>query len=113
MANYAQPPRREPFEPALRRPLKWSVSDNSFDDKDINPKSLSVFVPIESIQDLTNHLMALMDDPSKRKRSGVWDFEKKEEVEVEGVYLNAKGKCGDYGDFGNINPKKTVTDLPF
>tara|TARA_Y100001963_G_scaffold155533_1_gene246998 strand:+ start:1365 stop:1688 length:324 start_codon:yes stop_codon:yes gene_type:complete len=101
------------FEPAFTRPIKWSVSENNFDDSDMYPKSLSLFVPIESIQDLTNHLMSLMDEPSKLKKGKVWDFAKKEEVEVEGIYLNAKGKAGDYGDFGNINPKKITHEVPF
>ena len=57
--------------------------------------------------------MNLMDDSSKLKKGKVWDFENKEEIEVDGVYLNAKGKNGEYGDFGNINPKKISTELPF
>ena len=107
MANYNK------FEPALKRPIKWSVGENNFDDSDMYPKSLSLFVPIESIQDLASHLMNLMDDENKVKKGKVWDFENKEEIEVDGVYLNAKGKAGDYGDFGNINPKKIAIELPF
>lgn len=102
-----------PFEPAFTRPLKWSVGENNFDDADINPKSLSVFIPVESILDLSNHLMTLRDDPNKVKTGKVWDYENKQEIEVEGVYLNAKGKTGDFGDFGNINPKKIAKELPF
>ena len=50
------------------------------------------------------------------KKGKVWDYTKKEEVEVEGIYLNAKGKEGKYGDFGNINPKLielSTDDMPF
>ena len=56
-----------------------------------------------------------MDDPEKRRRAKIWDYEKKEEIEVEGVYLNGKGKNGQYGDFGAINPKKIAQteELPF
>ena len=106
-------PNYNKYEPALKHPIKWSVGENNFDDSDQNPKSLSLFIPVESIQDLTNHLMNLMDDSSKLKKGKVWDFENKEEIEVDGVYLNAKGKNGEYGDFGNINPKKISTELPF
>ena len=47
----------------------------------------------------------------------VIDFSKNDEVEVEGVYINAKGKEGKYGDFGNINlnfiEPTTGDDIPF
>ena len=45
--------------------------------------------------------MKLVD--TKTTKGKVWDFSKNDEVEVEGVYINAKGKEGKYGDFGNIN----------
>ena len=115
MADYTKLPRREPFEPAFRKQIKWSVKDNDFEDSDVNPKALSIFIPIESVFDLHNHLSALMDDPEKRRRAKIWDYEKKEEIEVEGIYLNGKGKNGQYGDFGAINPKKIAQteELPF
>jgi hypothetical protein len=99
------------FVPALPKPVTWSVKDNEFDDSDVNPKSLSLFVPVQSIQSLANHLIALGDDMNKRKKGKVWDYEAKEQVEVEGVYINAKGKSGDWGDFGNINPR--MIEIPF
>ena len=39
----------------------------------------------------------------KQKKGKVWDYSKKEEVEVDGIYINAKAKEGRYGIFGNIN----------
>ena len=60
-------------------------------------------------------------DSEKLKTGKIWDYNKKEEVQVSGVYLNAKGKSGEYGDFGNINPvalgnaptQALPADLPF
>jgi hypothetical protein len=57
--------------------------------------------------------MALRDDESKVRQGKVWNFDKNEEEEVDVVYINAKGKEGQYGDFGNINPQKIDTEVPF
>ena len=44
-------------------------------------------------------------------------MEEKEEVEVDGIYINAKAKEGRYGCFGNINlnfiEPTTGDDMPF
>ncbi len=90
------------FNAALPQVIKWSVGENKFDEEGKNPKSLSLFVPTESITALSDHLMNLADQ--KQVTGKVWDFDNKCEVEVQGVYLNAKGKNGEFGDFGNINP---------
>ena len=102
------------FKPALPYPVKFSTSENEYDDADKFPKAMSLFVPLESIQPLCDHMIKLGD--TKAKTGKVWDYTKKEEVEVEGIYLNAKGKEGKYGDFGNINPKLielSTDDMPF
>ena len=104
----------EEFKPALPLPVKFSTSENEYQDSDKFPKSMSLFVPLESIQPLCDHMIKLGD--TKSKTGKVWDYTKKEEVEVEGIYLNAKGKEGKYGDFGNINPKLielSTDDMPF
>ena len=92
------------FQAALPRVIKWDVKDNPFDDKEKNPKSLSLFIPLQSIAAFAQHLSAMAADDSKIKQAKVWDYSNNQEVEVQGVYLNAKGKSGEYGDFGNINP---------
>ena len=51
--------------------------------------------------------MSLGDTSEKIKTGKGWDFSKKEEVEVDVVWINGKGKDGQYGSFGNINPQKT------
>ena len=109
------------FKAALPSVIKWSVGDNQYDEDGSNPKSLSLFIPNASISALAAHLQLMAADPGKLKRGKIWDYNRNEEVEVEGVYLNAKGKSGDYGDFGNINPKAIGSaptqalpaDLPF
>ena len=105
------------FKPALKYPIKWSVGDNHFDDKDKNPKTISLCIPVDSIPDLINHLMALESDHMKHKDGKVWIFETKEEKEVPVIYLNGKGREGTYSSvFGNINPQKIAessSEMPF
>ena len=101
------------FNPALSLPIKWSVGENQFDDDGKFPKSISLTIPVEIIPELCSHLMALESDSSKHKQGKVWDFQEKEEKKVAVIYLNGKGKEGDYGDFGNINPVKIEQEMPF
>ena len=80
----------EEFKPALPLPVKFSTSENEYQDADKFPKSMSLFVPLESIQPFCDHMIKLGD--TKSKTGKVWDYTKKEEVEVQGIYLNDKGK---------------------
>ncbi len=97
------------FNAALPRVIKWSVGENRFAQDDLDeqgqpkfPRSLSLFIPTESITALANHLMDLAD--RQQVPGKIWDYTNNEEIEVHGVYLNAKGKQGEYGDFGSLNP---------
>ena len=109
------------FKAALPSVIKWSVGENKYDEDGSNPKSLSLFIPADSIDALAAHLAAMAADSEKLKTGKIWDYNKNEEVQVSGVYLNAKGKSGEYGDFGNINPvslgnaptQALPADLPF
>ena len=92
------------FKAALPAVIKWSVGENKYDEDGSNPKTLSLFIPSASISALAAHLQKMAADTDKLKTGKIWDYNSKAEVEVEGVYLNAKGKSGQYGDFGNINP---------
>ena len=105
------------FKPATPYPIKYSTNERSqeFEDTEKYPKGMSLFIPVESVPGLCDHLMKLVD--TKTTKGKVWDFSKNDEVEVEGVYINAKGKEGKYGDFGNINlnfiEPTTGDDIPF
>jgi len=95
------------FNPALPIQLKWSVNENKFDDNGKNPLALSLFIPAESAFALAQLIMDSAEDSAKTKTAKVWDYTKNEEVEVQGFYINGKGKQGRDGDgssFGNINP---------
>ena len=107
-------PRNEyKFHPALPYPIKWSTGDNTFDDSEKNPKTIGLAIPVESIPAFCDYLMSLGDNREKVKAGKVWDFSKKEEVEVDVVWINAKGKDGTTrnGAFGNINPQKTQSQI--
>jgi len=95
------------FDAALPHPIKWTVSENSYDDDGKYPRQISLAIPVNSIPAFCDYLMSLGDTKEKIKTGKVWDFERKEEVEVDVVWMNGKGKEGQYGDFGNINPQKT------
>tara|TARA_R100000781_G_scaffold29868_1_gene21920 strand:+ start:734 stop:1063 length:330 start_codon:yes stop_codon:yes gene_type:complete len=102
------------FVPAFKYPIKWSVGDNTFDDSDKNPKTIGLAIPVESIPDFINFLMALESDTSKHKQGKVWSKENGEEKKPV-VYINGKGKESNdgYGCFGNINPRKIEVEPPF
>ena len=91
------------FVPALTHQIKWSVGENRFDTEGKQPKQLSLFITKQSILELASYLKRLAGDSDRVKPGKVWDFAKKEEIEVEGFYLNGKGQTGQYGDFGSIN----------
>ena len=109
------------FNAALPSVLKWSVGENKFNEDGKNPKSLSLFIPLESIDALAAHLRAMAQDSAKVRSGKVWDYSANEQKEVQGLYLNAKGKENNGDSFGNINPaaltaaaKSTPSsDLPF
>ena len=95
------------FQAALPFPIKWAVNENRFDDNGKNPLALSLFIPAESAFALAQLIMDSAEDSAKTKTAKVWDYTKNEEVEVQGFYINGKGKQGRDGDgssFGNINP---------
>jgi hypothetical protein len=56
---------------------------------------------------MAQYLLNAADDPERQKTTKLWDYDKKAEVEVEGFYINGKGRQGNDGDFGTINPAAT------
>lgn len=95
------------FDAALPHPVKWTVQENQFDDDGKYPKQMSLAVPVASIPALCDYLMSLGDTAEKIKTGKVWDYSNNQEIEVDVVWINGKGKDGQYGDFGTINPQKT------
>ena len=101
-------PRNEfKFDAALPHPIRWSVGENKYDTEGDWPSQLGHQIPTESITPFCNYLMSLLDEEGKISTGKVWDHDKKAEVEVDVVWINGKGKEGQYGSFGNINPQKT------
>jgi len=105
------------FNPAISRPIKWSVGDNKYDENGKNPRRLSLFIPEDSILEFAAYLKRLSTQTDKARAGKVWDYARNEEVEVSGFYVDGKGKNGQYGDFGTINPVQIAAadsdDLPF
>lgn len=101
------------FNPALPKPASWSVGQNNFDTDGKNPKQLTVFIPLESVPALAEHLHNLADNPEKVKEGQTYNYKTQSKQKVQGIYLNCTGKTGEYGDFGNINPAKADINIPF
>jgi hypothetical protein len=72
-----------------------------------------VFVPLESVEAFGRYLASEATNPEKIRKGKIWDYNLNAEVEVEGIYINAKGKEGNDGAFGNINPAATPTEPSF
>tara|TARA_R100000458_G_scaffold59379_1_gene69795 strand:+ start:691 stop:1023 length:333 start_codon:yes stop_codon:yes gene_type:complete len=109
-------PNSNKFNPALKYAIKWTVGENTYEDADKYPKKLGLCIPVDSIPDFINLLMALEADKSKHKEGKVYDFEIGKEKDADVVWINAKGMAGDYGDYGNINPQKIESSsdaIPF
>lgn len=98
------------FTPQLPKQGKWSVGENKYDEDGKNPKMLSIFIPEESIDGLSRYLQNMR---SKLKAGKTYNYETRENEEVQGIYLNFKGKSGEYGDYGNINPASNDSAMPF
>ena len=47
------------FKPALPKQGKWSVGENRFDEEGQNPKSLSIFIPEDSIDGFCRYVQNL------------------------------------------------------
>lgn len=92
------------FNPQLPRPVKWSVGENRYDTNGKQPRSISLFIPLESIDALISYVDVVAADPTRVKTGKVWDYTEQKEVEVPGVYINGKGRRSDSGDYGTINP---------
>ena len=92
------------FKAALPKPVKWSTGENRYDNGGKQPRSLTLFVPRESAYAFAQYILNSADDADRQKTGKIWDYDKKAEVEVEGFYINGKGKEGRDGDFGTINP---------
>ena len=99
------------FQPQLPKQGKWSVGENRYDEDGKNPKSLSIFIPEESIDSFARYVQNLR---SKVKPGKVYNYQTKQNEDTQGVYLNFKGKEGnDGGAFGNINPVNNDEAMPF
>lgn len=102
------------FNPALPKVVKWSTGENRYDQDGKAPTALSLFVPLESVHALANYLMDLAADDTRHKTGKIWDYEKRSEVEVQGIYINGKGRDGTNGSFGTINPASVLSkEVPF
>ena len=101
------------FNPALPLAIKWTISDDRFNE---GGQVLSLTIPVDSVTHLIDHLQNLVN--TKSKDGEAYDFNKKEKVKTKCVQIYSKVMEGKYGPWGNINPQKienapSTNDLPF
>lgn len=92
------------FKAALPKPVKWATGPNQYDNDGKQPRSMRLFVPCESAYAFAQYIINAAEDREKLRTGKIWDYDKNAEVEVEGFYINGKGRQGQDGEFGNINP---------
>ena len=106
------------FTPALSTPGSWSVGDSQYGEG----KYMQLKIPVSAVHELCPHLMAMADDAASHKSINVWNYQTSSAQDVPGIVLSCKGKDGQYGAFGQINPAKhgtatrpaaAATDMPF
>ena len=58
------------FKPATPYPIKYSTNERSqeFEDIEKYPKTLSLFIPVESVSGFCDHLMKLVDTKTKKRK---------------------------------------------
>ena len=78
--------------------------------KRAKPQITLHLIPEESIDGFCRYVQNLR---SKVKPGKSYNYETKSNEEVQGIYLNFKGKTGEYGDYGNINPANNDDKMPF
>ena len=101
------------FKPAMPKPGKWAVGDNRFDENGKYPKTLSLFLPLESVPAFCSHLVSLADDEKKHKEGDTFNYTTMSKEKCVGIYLNFNGRQSEYGAFGNINPAQIKQELPY
>ena len=81
-------------------PIKFSTSENEYEDQDRFPQKFSMFIPSESVSAFCEEVMKMVD--TKQKKGKVWDYSKKRRSRSRWYLHQRKSKEGKYGLFGNI-----------
>ena len=93
---------------ALRKGGKWNVYKNAENAKyNAGGYQLKLKIPVESVVDYCNYLMALADDPNCIQEVKMWNHDEKQEELVPCIVVkhNAKPRNNDdEGWFGYISP---------
>lgn len=92
------------FKAALPKPVKWATGPNQYDNDGKQPRSMRLFVPCESAYAFAQYIINAAEDREKLRTGKIWDYDKKAEVEVEGFFINGRGREGRDGEYGTINP---------
>lgn len=92
------------FKAALPKPVKWATGPNQYDNDGKQPRSMRLFVPCESAYAFAQYIINSAEDREKLRTGKIWDYDKKAEIEVDGFYINGRGRQGRDGEFGTINP---------
>ena len=70
------------FKAALPYPIKFSTSENEYEDQDKYPQKMSLFIPSESVPAFCEEVMKMVDTKSKKVKSGIMPKKKKSRLMV-------------------------------
>ena len=72
----------ESFKAAMPYPIKFSTSENEYDDQDRFPQKFSMFIPSESVSAFCEEVMKMVDTKQKKVKSGIIPKKKKSKLMV-------------------------------
>ena len=72
----------ESFKAAMPYPIKFSTSENEYEDQDRFPQKLSMFIPSESVPAFCEEVMKMVDTKQKKGKFGIILKKKKSKLMV-------------------------------
>ncbi|BCV03770.1 MAG: hypothetical protein CM15mV73_040 [Caudoviricetes sp.] len=67
----------ESFKAAMPYPIKFSTSENEYEDQDRFPQKFSMFIPCESVSAFCEEVMKMVDTKQKKVKFGIIQRKKK------------------------------------
>ena len=72
----------ESFKAAMPYPIKFSTSENEYEDQDKYPHKMSWFIPSESVPAFCEEIMKMIDTKQKKVKFGIIPKKKKSKLMV-------------------------------
>ncbi len=86
----------ESFKAAMPYPIKFSTSENDYEDQDRFPQKFSMFIPSESVPAFCEEVMKMVDTKQKKVKFGIIQRKKKSKLMVSTSTQKPKKANMDY-----------------